>query len=620
MKKTFILFASAICLSLQVSAQAPNKFNYQGVARNSTGEALTNQALGVKITILDSDDPNASVLYSETQSVTTNASGLYNIQIGAGTAVSGVMADVDWGAGDRYIKVEMDPAGGTSYTDLGTTQLLSVPYALYSMNGKEGPAGPAGPKGDTGPAGPQGPAGPAGPKGDKGETGPQGPQGPPGTGGGGSGAEWLLTGNNVTDFKNYIGTNRAQPFVVKVGDNSGDVLKGGQQRAGFVSPITTNTIWGYGALTGVDIGAGASGGKDNTAIGAFALNRVKDASQNVAVGYNSLLMNVSGGNNVAIGYQALRNNTGEGNIAIGSSSMSEKQDGNYNIAIGNDANVTGSENIVMGNNAVKGDNIVNIGNKRENFGGYNVGIGFAGRIEGENNIGIGNSVAAGTNVISIGTEKYAKGEAHIAIGAGGRIDGENNIGIGNNNLEGRHLIAIGDKIELKGENVVGIGFAAPFIGDNTVSIGNSSMEKIGGQVDWSAFSDGRIKNNIQQNVPGLAFITKLRPVTYNLDIHTQNAIQGISTPDFDGKYNIENIKQTGFIAQEVEAAAKSLNFDFSGVVAPANDKDLYSIRYASFVMPLVQAVQEQQKIIEEQAALLEKQSQQIQELYNMIKK
>ena len=119
---------------------------------------------------------------------------------------------------------------------------------------------------------------------------------------------------------------------------------------------------------------------------------------------------------------------------------------------------------------------------------------------------------------------------------------------------------------------------------------------------------------------GLSFITKLRPVTYNLDIRKQNEIEYKGKKDaneeWKGKYELEAIKQTGFIAQEVAEAAKSLQFDFSGVDAPADSDGLYGLRYAEFVVPLVKAVQEQQTLIEKQNEII----QLLQERLNAVEK
>ena len=139
---------------------------------------------------------------------------------------------------------------------------------------------------------------------------------------------------------------------------------------------------------------------------------------------------------------------------------------------------------------------------------------------------------------------------------------------------------------------------------NRIEVGNTSVSVIAGQVGFSTYSDARIKDNIQADIPGLSFISKLRPVTYNLNIHRQNEMiyKGIQTnnADWDGKYDIEKIKMSGFLAQDVAKAAKESGYDFSGVQIPANPNDIYSLRYSDFVVPLVKAGQEQQQMIEEQ--------------------
>jgi Collagen triple helix repeat (20 copies) len=189
MKKHFYLFVATLLLSVAVLAQVPNKFNYQAVARNSSGQALANTTVTVRITLLDGG-ANGNNVYSETRSLTTNQLGLFTIAIGSSgaTVSSGNFAAINWATGNKFIKVEIDQLGGNNFITLGNTELLSVPYSLYAVNGTPGPAGPqgqtglqgaAGPQGATGPAGPQGATGPIGPQG---LTGPQGPQGTPGTG------------------------------------------------------------------------------------------------------------------------------------------------------------------------------------------------------------------------------------------------------------------------------------------------------------------------------------------------------------------------------------------------------------------------------------------------------
>ncbi len=154
--------------------------------------------------------------------------------------------------------------------------------------------------------------------------------------------------------------------------------------------------------------------------------------------------------------------------------------------------------------------------------------------------------------------------------------------------------------------------------NNRTEIGNSSMSWIGGQGTWSTYSDARIKTNIQEDVIGLDFIKELRPVTYNLDVNAQNSLVGKDSPEWKGKYDIENVKMTGFIAQEVAAAAEKSGYNFSGV-SKANDRvGLYSVSYAQFVVPLVKATQEQQEIIEGQNEKIEKLEKENEELKELI--
>lgn len=130
MKNLFSTIALSL-LTTAVLAQAPQKLNYQGVARNASGQPLASQNMKLRLTVHDLTTTGAT-LYQETHSVTTNGYGLYNVAVGNGTVVSGTFNTIDWATGDKYLQVEIDPNGGTTFTDAGATQLLSVPYALYT--------------------------------------------------------------------------------------------------------------------------------------------------------------------------------------------------------------------------------------------------------------------------------------------------------------------------------------------------------------------------------------------------------------------------------------------------------------------------------------------------------
>ena len=208
-----LTFLSAILFSISLWAQAPQSFSYQAIVRGANNQLLVNQAVGMKVSILQGSEIG-TVVYAETHTTTSNANGLVSISIGAGKGLSGNFTTIDWSKGPYFIKTETDPTGGANYAFTSTSQLLSVPFALYAANsqpgpkgdkgeqglpgkdgvvGKDGIQGPIGPKGDTGTIGKQGPiglTGPAGkdgaqgligPKGDTGLKGDKGDQGLPGS-------------------------------------------------------------------------------------------------------------------------------------------------------------------------------------------------------------------------------------------------------------------------------------------------------------------------------------------------------------------------------------------------------------------------------------------------------
>ena len=150
-----IIALAHLLINSSIFAQAPQKMSYQAIIRNSNDSLLISTPVGMRISLVQSS-PTGTVVYSETQTATTNTNGLVSLQIGMGTAVSGTFASIDWAAGPYYVKTETDLSGGTNYTITSSNELLSVPYALFSANGTPGPAGPQGPIGLTGPAGTNG--------------------------------------------------------------------------------------------------------------------------------------------------------------------------------------------------------------------------------------------------------------------------------------------------------------------------------------------------------------------------------------------------------------------------------------------------------------------------------
>ncbi len=119
-----------------LSAQTPEGFNYQAVARDSTGAILASQAVSIKFSIL-TGSVNGSSVYSETHSLTTNQYGLFTAVVGKGGAVSGTFSGIQWGDDAHFLKTELDANGGGNYQYMGASQLISVPYALHAKEAEK---------------------------------------------------------------------------------------------------------------------------------------------------------------------------------------------------------------------------------------------------------------------------------------------------------------------------------------------------------------------------------------------------------------------------------------------------------------------------------------------------
>ncbi len=112
-------------------SQVPQAIPYQAVARNSSGGLIANATIRIRFTIHDSI-ATGTIIYQETFSPTTNSLGLFNVNMGTGTVATGTMTAVNWGHNAKFMQVELDPSGGTSFVDMGTMQMMSVPYALHA--------------------------------------------------------------------------------------------------------------------------------------------------------------------------------------------------------------------------------------------------------------------------------------------------------------------------------------------------------------------------------------------------------------------------------------------------------------------------------------------------------
>jgi trimeric autotransporter adhesin len=438
-----------------------------------------------------------------------------------------------------------------------------------------------------------------------------------------TGGGWSLTGNKGTDTTKFIGTTDAQPLMFKINNNwagmidsaSGNSFLGyaagknntsGINNTGYgYQALQSNTTGNYNTAFGTQSlfinGSGGSIGDQNTAVGYGALFGNNGNTGNTAVGFGALNIN-SGNLNTAVGYEASFSNSGGGNTAIGAQALYDGG-GSDNTAFGARA-LYNSQSTASFNTATGFEALLN-----NTFGSYNTASGYQAlhdNLSGQYNTAFGgealfsnanNSQNTSVGNFSLLSTTGSDGNTALGFLAGGAWD------------NGYYNVFLGSLADANGAdyyNTIALGYDATVTAPSMMRVGNFATTSIGGPVGWSTISDGRAKKNIKENVPGLAFITLLRPVSYNLDKSAMDRIiqrriptkdkKEISrtvSPEMEAAYREkEQVVYSGFVAQEVEQAAKSINYNFSGVDAARNDKDLYSLRYSDFVVPLVKSVQE----------------------------
>jgi len=628
--KKLLIAPFAFFLAGLLQAQAPQSMSYQAILRDAGGTAQTNTAGTLGLDILQGSS-SGPVVYSENHTVTSNDFGLVNVAIGAGTVISGSMSGIDWGTGPYFVRTTLNG------TTMGTSELLSVPYALY--------AGQA--AGSTG--------------------------------------GWGLTGNEGTvDGTNFIGTTDDTPLTFKVdgqkvgrienmanenafiGFEAGNEIATGIGNSGFGSwALRFHTTGNYNTAMGRQALMANTTGSSNTAIGSLSLRSNTTGSGSTAVGIYALENNTTGMDNTAIGTQALKtNSTGSDNTAVGKNALQLNTTGYSNTALGVDALMvntsgyrntaigsialraltTGSENTAVGYNALGeltiGTDNVGVGKwalLQTTTGSSNTALGvvaLAGNTTSSGNTAIGNGAI---QIGPVGNDNTAVGNGAMQNAGGGDFNtatghealvlqsGSYNSAFGTralsfNFLAGNYNTGLGYDADVDAANrsntiVIGGNSNLALNGSNRVRIGNSSMSSIGGQVNWTALSDERVKTQVRSDVSGLDFISRLQPVTYNYSIDATAKVEGkVDTTDWNGKRDIEQMRFSGFLAQQVERAANDANYDFSGVDRPADGDGLWGLRYAEFTVPLVKAVQELSTITQEQQKLIERLEKRIAEL------
>lgn len=443
---------------------------------------------------------------------------------------------------------------------------------------------------------------------------------------------WDLSGNTGTiPGTHFLGTTDDVDLVFKR-DN---VVSGwiGETNSSFgESSLPLSSTGGNNTSIGYQTLLSNTTGSSNIAIGSRALNQNTTGSFNIALGNEAMRLSNSSDGNIAIGNLSLRSATGsQNNIGIGGSTLRNCTSGQSNIALGSfalDNNTTGSLNIAIGLNALSSNTI----------GGRNIAIGansLDDNISGQDNVGLGrytlwnnlgdSNTAVGNSALIINTT----GEYNVAVGrrtmndnttgsyntvvgadSGLIISGDLNTVVGyssGSSTAGNNNVIVGAITggasgggEIGDNNII-IGSQALASGSgvsNQIRLGNSAITTARIQVGWTITSDARWKEEVRSLPYGLNFISKIRPV------------------DYIRKNDTSQLREIGFIAQEVNEVLNDLGIDNMGLLTQ-DGNGYFELRYNDLIGIIIKATQEQQKLIEDQSTkimLLEKRLSKIENL------
>ena len=415
--KRILLFSATLIICFNLFAQSPQGFQYQSVIRNVLGDVIQNQNVSYRISII-SGSPSGTVSYVETHTTATNEYGIATLNIGNGIPVSGIFSSIDWGAALYFLKVEADPSGGSNYLNMGTTQLLSVPYALYAEHA------------------------------------------------GNIDTLWSLNGNNIYNSNSGnvgVGINNPAGRMVIQGSDLAlptdplfEVKNAAGQTIFVVYPDSVHIYVKDSGAKSNQGGFAVSGRNNSKAVTNNYLRVTPDSTriftgdtisgfgvENIGLGQTSSYMRLNR-SNYFIGHNSGENvTTGLFNCTFGYKADSSLQTGTSNIVVGFESgknNIWGSENVFMGHqsgysNSTGGQNV---------FIGYQSGYTYTGQF----------------GAVCIGAEagKFTSGPDNVMIG---RYTGRNSTG-GSNNV------------------MVGSFAGSNFTGGNSVMIGTNTGAGSGG--------------------------------------------------------------------------------------------------------------------------------------------
>ena len=430
-----------LLLTISSFAQAPEKMSYQAVIRDAENALVTSQQVGMQISILQGD----VAVYEETQTPTSNTNGLVSLEIGEGTVISGSFTAIDWSVDTSFIKIETDPTGGTNYTITGTSQLLSVPYALYAKTSSDASAvavnsdkvgytevlvsantDVAANTAKTGITSEQTSAITA-------NTDKAGYSDAAAAAVALNTAKTVITSDQSdaitanTDKVSYsdaaaaaVALNTAKTVITS---DQSDAITANTDKVGStgLSGLSDALVETNSLYIGNDPSAVTDDAQKNVAIGTTALSSNTTGDENTAIGYDALASNTTGDFNTASGSSALHSNTtGSYNIATGYAALEKNTTGANNIAIGRKAlssNTAGSSNIASGYEALKSNTT----------GNSNTATGreaLTSNTTGDNNTAIGYQADVVANNLTNAT----------AIGNGALVASSNTMQLGNRSI------------------------------------------------------------------------------------------------------------------------------------------------------------------------------------------
>lgn len=409
-----LLIANCQLLTVNSFAQAPKLMNYQGVARSVDGQTLVNKQINLRLSILSAVDITQAI-YKEEQSVTTTEFGLFALKIGEGNPIKGSMADVDWGSADHFIAVELDAENNGHFEFMGTSQLLSVPYAFYAE--KSGTAKDlenmdnlrtidfSGTFGQTIRS---------------------------------NGSDWEAS-SLIYNSGSKIGIGNTSPSeILDVTGNvnvDGDLNLTRQNEITFDSRRALAMDENRNLMQGFQTGNSLTTGANNNLIGHQAGKSTTTGTNNSIIGYQAGLNNTTGDANIFYGYKSgYSNTTGSNNYFIGLQAGYNSTTGVNNVAMGTKAGYSlgdGKDNTFVGREA----GYSNTGNRNS----------FIGKDAGRNNTTGFNNTYIGYNAYGVDTLENA-----TAIGANTTVETSNSIVLGNAANVGVGTSAPSDKLHVVG--------------------------------------------------------------------------------------------------------------------------------------------------------------------------